>query len=81
MTETEHNGPYEVKVTLWEVDYEADVDRAGEADREERIVEGFYNEPTPIDCVNALLYDLRGLKSTWELAYIDEITPVEETND
>jgi len=74
--EIESGGPYEVKATIWEVDYEADVDVAGEAERNERVVEGFYDEPSPIDAVNALLYELRGRKSTWELAYVDSIEEV-----
>ena len=81
MAEQDGNGPFEVKVALWEVDYEGDIDRAGEAEGNERTVEGFYDEPTKIDCVNALLCDLRGRKSTWELAYIDEITTVEGNNE
>ena len=78
---TDHGGPYEAKVSLWEVDYDADVDRPGEAERRQRTVEGFYDEPTPIDVVNAILYDLRGRKSSYELAYIDEIRPVDTDTD
>jgi hypothetical protein len=66
------DGPYHVKYTLW--------DTSGDT-RETTIHEGFFNEPSPIDCVNAICYDYRGDKSRWELAYIDEIEPVGEDDD
>lgn len=59
---------YYVKYCLWK--FESD-------ERVERTFEGHYGEPSPIDCVNAIVYEIRGEKSPWELAYVDEITEVE----
>lgn len=64
--------PYTVKFHLW---------KETEDGRLEKTVEGFYNEPTPIDCVNAFLYDIRGEKSEWELAYVDSVEPAGEDDE
>jgi hypothetical protein len=50
-------------------------------DGEREIEEGIYDEPSEIDCVNALLYEIKGDKSEYELAYVDEIRPVTEDSE
>jgi hypothetical protein len=59
---------YYVKYCLW---------RFKDGTREEKTFEGHYGEPSPIDCVNAIVYEIRGKKTDWELAYVDEITEVD----
>lgn len=83
MTNDTTNGPWHVRYTVWEKSDEACSERESGHTGEQKTIEGFYGEPTKIDCVNAIVYDLRGAKSKWELAYIDEIKPVErsENND
>lgn len=70
-----HNGPYEVKVSLWKPSEEE-----GKR-REEKVARGVYDEPSPAACINALLYDIRGDKSDWNLAYVDDITPAGEPDE
>jgi hypothetical protein len=62
-----------MEVTLW--------NQQEDGTREEKTVDGFYHEPTPMDCINALVYDIRGNKSEWELAYVNSIDPAEESNE
>lgn len=57
--------PYVVEYTVWSTD---------EGERDVRTFSGVYDEPTPIDCVNAIVYELRGEKSRWELAYVNDIS-------
>lgn len=67
--------PYYVKYRVYDKADESRSDRAHIG--EKRTFEGFYNEPSPVECVNAIVYGIRGGKSRWELAYVDEITPIE----
>ena len=82
-THTTHEGPpWTVKYTLWEKSDDACADREGGHTGEQRTDTAFvWDEPTQIDAVNSLLYDMRGTKSQWELAYIDEVKPAEEDNE
>jgi hypothetical protein len=70
---------YRVKYRLWE---KTDDARKGRGDGghvgKKKTVEGFFNEPTPQACINAIVYELRGVKSDWELAYVDEIEEVHQ---
>jgi hypothetical protein len=75
--ETESGPPWRVKYTAWEKSDDACGDRKSGHTGDQRTFEGFYFEETPVDCINAIVYDLRGVKSRWELAYIDEIEPAE----
>lgn len=69
--------PWEVKYHVWEKSDEANDSRRSGHTGEQRTFSGFFNEPTPIDCVNAIVYELRGAKSKWELAYVDYIRPAQ----
>ena len=31
----------------------------------------------PVECINAILYEIRGEKTAWELAYVNEVRPME----
>lgn len=66
--------PYNVEYTVWE---KPDAGNSERDTGERRTFEGFYDEPTPVDCVNAILYEIRGTKSKWELAYVNEVEEVE----
>jgi len=44
----------------------------------ERTRTGFFDEPSEISVVNALLYARRGEKSDWDIAYINEIEKVDD---
>lgn len=70
-------GPWSVKYTVWEKSDDARGGRRYGHRGEQRTFEGVYFEDTPIDCVNAIVYELRGVKSKWELAYVDKIEPAE----
>lgn len=70
--DTQESGPpWTMKAMLWKENEDGT--------REEHLGTGFYTEETPVDCVNALLYDIRGEKSDWELAYVDDISPADES--
>lgn len=49
--------------------------------RETETFSGFFNEPSKVECINAIVYEIRGKKSDWELAYVDEIKPAKKTNE
>lgn len=63
----QEDGPWVLKVTLWKDSDDPDRSRETTTDKV------FSGEPTPLDAINALLYDIRGDKSPWELAYVDEV--------
>jgi len=67
---------YKAKYSLWEKSDEACGDRKSGHTGEQRTFTGHFNEPAKIDVVNAFVYELRGVKSHWELAYVDEIVVV-----
>ena len=69
---------YKAKYSLWEKTDEACNDRKSGHTGEQRTFTGYFNEPSKMDVVNAIVYELRGAKSHWELAYVDEITEVEQ---
>lgn len=69
---------YRVKYTVWEKTDEACGDRKSGHRGEQETFTGFFVEPSKIDVVNAIVYDLRGVKSRWELAYVDEIVEVDD---
>lgn len=76
----EEGPPYYVQYSVWEKGDSAYTDN-GPARRdshtgERKTYDGVYSEETPLECVNAILYDIRGSKSRYELAGIDEITPL-----
>lgn len=74
--------PYYVQYVVWEKGESAYTDngptRRDSHTGERKTFEGVFGEDTPLDCVNAILYEMRGSKSHYELAYIDEITPLAE---
>jgi len=59
--------PYYVNYTLW---------KRENGNRVTKTFEGVYGEPSPIDCVNAIVYEIRGQQTAWELAYVNEIERV-----
>jgi len=81
--DTPHEGPpWTVKYRVWEKSDDACSDRKGGHTGEKKTWEAFVgDEPTAVDAINALLYDMRGTKSQWELAYIDEVKPAERSDD
>lgn len=78
----EEGPPYHVQYSVWEKGDSAYTDngptRRDSHTGERETFEGVFNEETPLECVNAILYDMRGSKSHYELAYVDEITPLAE---
>lgn len=80
--EQEDGPPYYVQYAVWEKGEGAYTEH-GPTQRdthtgERTTFECVSGEETPIDVVNSILYDMRGTKSEYELAYIDEITPLAE---
>lgn len=71
--------PWYVKYRVWEKSDEANDSRRAGHTGERQTFEGHFGEPTKIECVNAILYEIRGTKSPYELAYIDEIHSIENT--
>lgn len=67
---------YKITYRVFEKRDAACADREGGHTGEKKTWTDHCFEDTPLDCLNALLYDLRGVKSRWELAYIDEIEPL-----
>ena len=60
---------YYVNYTLW--------DKREEVGRGERDEKGVYDASDPVECINAILYEIRGEKTAWELAYVNEVRPME----
>lgn len=79
-TRNESGGPYVVKYTVWEKS-DAATGRDGGHTGDQRTFTGFYNEPSKMACINTILYEIRGVKSKWELAYVDEIQSAEGPAD
>ena len=74
--------PWFVKYTVWEKTDDARGGREYDTHTgEQKVWTGHYGEETPLDCVNAIVYELRGCKSKWELAYVDEIRPAGATEE
>lgn len=79
---SEQGPPWEYKLQLYEKSDDACADREGGHTGEKMASEGFScQEGTRIDVLNDVLYDLRGVKSQWELAWVDYIRPASETPD
>jgi len=69
---------YKAKYAVWEKTDEACGDRKSGHTGEQETFTGFFSEASKIDVVNAIVYELRGVKSDWELAYVDEIVEVDQ---
>ena len=76
---TEQSGPpWEFKIHLWEKTDEARGDRQSGHTGKTFTDSGFsWQEGDELDVLNDVLYDLRGVKSKWELAWVDYIRPAE----
>lgn len=71
---------YEITYTLWEKGDEASTNPGGHTG--EQVTEtGFFQGESPIDSLNALLYETRGVKTGYEVAYINEIQPMQHDED
>lgn len=80
-TQVQRGPPWDVTYTVWEKSDDACGDPRNGHTGDQRTFSGFFNEETPVDCINAIVYDLRGTKSKWELAYVNEIAPAEVSKD
>ena len=80
---SDHSGPpWEFKLQLYEKSDEARNDRKAGFTGETMVDEGIsWQEGDEIDVLNDILYDLRGVKSNWELGWIDYIRPIAEKDD
>ena len=79
---SESGPPWEFKIQLWEKTDDACGDRRAGHTGETFTDTGFsWQEGDELDVLNDVLYDLRGVKSKWELAWVDYIRPLDEVEE
>lgn len=82
MSDGDMGPPWEFRIQLYEKSDDACADREGGHTGDKMVDKGIsWQEGDRVDVLNDVLYDLRGVKSDWELAWVDYIRPMEREPD